>query len=112
MTIADFKNGTTLFPRRPRTPMPGNLHTVKDTLVGAVMVRGGNTVKTQFDYGNRVCSHPDGPYHNCDYVSARNRLVPVAYAAAYAESRSAQVPDAACVRLFFAKMTEMWKARQ
>lgn len=113
MSILDFKNGTeTVIGLRGR-PIQGRdarHYDVTRSLVGAVQIRNGSA-PASYDYGTRVCSHPDGAYHSCAYVSARNRIVPVAYAAAFEASRALPVPDAAIPRLFFAKMDELWRDR-
>lgn len=82
MSIAAFKNGEVNRGGRPKLPAshvrPANLHTTKDSLVGAVMVRKGQA-GVEFTYKDgRTCKHPDGEFHDCAYVNARNRLIPAA----------------------------------
>lgn len=86
MSIAAFKNGESNPPGRPKLPAshirPVHLHTTKDSLVGAVMIRKGQA-GVEFTYKDgRTCKHPDGEYHDCAYVNARNRLIPMAEQAA------------------------------
>jgi hypothetical protein len=88
--IASFKNSPlveveiktikTLFERNARSTGKngrGNVTEVRDSLVGATQNLNGG--KTTYTYSNgRTCRHPDGPFHSCEYVDQRNRLIPTA----------------------------------
>ena len=61
----------------------------------------------------RVCGHPDGAAHDCEYVQARNRLIPRAETAAGAECRrrASEIPPPNFDRIFMASMTSLWEGR-
>lgn len=102
MTIADFKSG--LATRRSRRE-------VSESLVGATLRHIGGQTRDQYTYNDgRTCAHPDGPYHSCAYVEARNRLIP----AAEAEARGAAPLDQPIrfARAFMGAMDRLWTERK
>ena len=51
------------------------------------------------------CGHWDGAYHNCEYVEARNRLIPVAEALA---TREVPLMDDRWGPAFLRAMDRLW----
>lgn len=109
--IASFKNSP-LIEAEVRTAAPRGLHTVKDSLVGAVVRHGGQT-GTRFTYNDgRTCSHPDGLRHSCGYVEARNKLIPRAERNTHvALVGMANTNNMQFARVFMAEMDRLWKTR-
>lgn len=102
MAIADFKNG--LATHRSRRE-------VSESLAGATLHRIGGQTRDQYTYNDgRTCAHPDGPYHDCAYVEARNRLIP----AAEAEARGTAPFDQPMrfARAFMVAMDRLWNERE
>ena len=85
------------------------------SLVGGVRMlpRGGHE-PTLFTYADgRTCAHPDGEFHECAYVSARNRLI---YTAEQNVKRvmiaEKQDPNGGKFDApFMAEMDRLWKER-
>lgn len=85
----------------------------KSSLVGAEIVYTPG-LRPMYKYADgRVCSHPDGAAHSCEYVAARNRLIPRAEQAANAECRrrASEIPPPNFDRIFMANMTSLWEGR-
>jgi hypothetical protein len=66
--IANFK-------QPPLVAVP--FHVVKSTIRVAGQGRGRPLAMYTYADG-RSCEHPDGEHHSCEYVDARNRLIPKA----------------------------------
>ena len=81
---------------------------------GVRMLPRGGHEPTLFTYGDgRTCAHPDGEFHDCAYVSARNRLI---YTAEQNVKRAliaaAQDPNSAKFDApFMAEMDRLWAER-
>jgi hypothetical protein len=81
--IDAFKAGS---PPKPRLASP------TESLVGiASFKRNGPKSNTYVYNDGRSCEHPDGPFHDCEYVDQRNALIPRATQMADAEHAKARV---------------------
>lgn len=113
--IASFKNSPVEFAIQTRSTSKNGRTTVtqvRDSLVGATQHLNGS--KTTYTYADgHTCGHSDGEFHDCAYVSARNRLISRAEMDANAECRrrANEVPPPNFDRLFFANMDAAWGAR-
>ena len=83
------------------------------SLVGARVVQKGNQPAMYTYKDGRTCSHSDGEFHDCAYVSARDRLIYKAEFDANAECRrrANEVPPPNFDRLFFSNMDNAWRER-
>lgn len=113
MSIAKFretgyasKNGATYRPQYRSTPSM--------SLVGAVMVRRGGQQPQLYRYADgRTCRHPEGEMHDCDYVIARNALIPTAeQIAADGCRRAADFEQVGFSRRFLDAMKALWNERR
>lgn len=111
--IDEFKSGDLIELNAPRPKRPTKPRPVTESLVsGTVLVRHGRQPTTYTYRNGRSCKHPDGEYHDCQYVDARNRLIPIA------EQFAAQTANAADdasgmkrARAFCVKMNELARER-
>ena len=103
--IDSFKNGTQ--PERRYRDWSSS----RVSLVGSVMTVSGGVAQYHYADG-RVCSHPDGAMHSCEYVEARNRLIPTAQRNAalvmFHDGDPSGVKRAAA---FMGEMTKLWEGR-
>ena len=101
MSIAQFKAGTLV-----RVP----IYAVKSRGFGPRRDGKGGRSFAMYTYADgRTCRHSDGEYHSCAYVDARNRLIPEAERAVYAETAGTEDPAGMLrMRAFFANMDRLW----
>lgn len=111
--IEEFKMGDLIELNAPRPKRPTKPRPVTESLVsGTVLVRHGRQPTTYTYRDGRSCKHPDGEYHDCQYVDARNRLIPIAEQfAAHTVPPAGDESDMKRARAFCAKMTELARER-
>jgi len=111
MSIAAFKNGASTMVRVPIKI--AHHQDAAYSLAGGVrqtIGMGGVTLYERPD--GFTCTHPDGIAHNCDYVEARNRLIPRAERNAHATLVG--LPDPTGIqysRVFMAEMVKLWGSK-
>lgn len=107
--IDSLKNGTE--PRRGAR----DWSSPRFSLVAADMTVSGGVAQYHYADG-RVCSHPDGAFHDCGYVEARNRLIPTAQRMAHESLigttfSNEPAADMRYSRAFMGAMTRLWEGR-
>jgi hypothetical protein len=53
-------------------------YTFKSPETRAAVQRVGQSRARLYEYPQGMCAHPEGPFHDCSYVNARNALIPQA----------------------------------
>jgi hypothetical protein len=100
--IANFKQA-------PLVAVP--FHVVKSTIRVAGQGRGRPQAMYSYRSG-LVCEHPDGEHHSCEYVDARNRLIPKAERLAAMAVLGIDDPNGMKrTAAFLREMTNLWEGR-